>query len=167
MLSDGRNIHFTHVAKYLTEFCFSFSRIGPMRIERRLRCHELGDAGLTNNVSAWFCHYDNNNKKLSDKYQFCNKVVKRNRYLRIALSPLVNPFLQLGHIRVDPPPESAFSSVKCTSIRVLSEYSCRDSLVDPGHIGASFRLVLVSFSMAGVSEGIQNEGKKDFASACR
>lgn len=86
--------------------------------------------------------------------------------IRMAFNPFVKLFLQLGHIRVeDPPPDSAFSSVKCTSTKVLSEYSCRVSFVDPGHIGDNFRFLLDSFSVPGVSEGIQKDGKADFASA--
>lgn len=61
---------------------------------------------------------------------------------------------------------SAGSSVKCTSTRVLSEYSCRVSLVDPGQMGDSFIFFFerASFSVMGVREGTQKDGSADLAS---
>lgn len=87
--------------------------------------------------------------------------------VRIAFNPFVKLFLQLGHIRETLSPESDFSSVKWTSTNVLSEYSCLVSFVDAGHIGDNFIFFLdaASFSVPGVSDGIQNEGSADFASA--
>jgi hypothetical protein len=91
--------------------------------------------------------------------------------LHIAFKPFVKAFLQLGHMRdacwcwFGWP--SGFSSVKCTSTKVLSEYSCRVSLVDPGQIGDSFRFFFeraASFSVMGVKEGTQKEWRADFAS---
>lgn len=90
----------------------------------------------------------------------------REHDLRMAFNPFVRTFLQLGQTReVCSSVEaisSDLSSVKCTSTRVLSEYSCRLSSVDAGQIGVSLiGLEMMSSSVAGVNEGTQNEAKAD------
>lgn len=82
------------------------------------------------------------------------------RYIRIDLTPLLSPFLQLGQIRMVSPDFSSFSSVKCTVTRDLSEYPCLFVGLEAGHIGFSF-LGLTSLPLSatdGVKDGTQNEG---------
>lgn len=85
-------------------------------------------------------------------------------HIRIAFSPLLRFFLQLGHI-LDTDPSEDFSSAKCTSTSDFSEYECRVSSVDPGQIGVNLTALLAvisSASVAGVKEGTQKEGRADF-----
>lgn len=90
--------------------------------------------------------------------------------LRIAFNPFVNTFLQLGQMRdTDPDPgtSSTFSSVKCTSMSVLSEYPWRFLSVDPGQMGDSLTgFVVMSVSVEGVSEGIQKDLRAGLFDAC-
>jgi hypothetical protein len=134
--------------------------------------HEFGDAGEADDVAAGFGHCESG--QLFSSLFLIWEVLDRVGiyvYLRIAFSPFVNTFLQLGQMRdtwsLDPR-SSAFSSVKWTSTSVLSEYSCGFSSVDPGQMGDSLiGLAVMSVSVLGVREGTQNEGRADlFDSAC-
>lgn len=82
---------------------------------------------------------------------------------RIALNPLLKSFLQLGHTRATDPSE-AFSSVKWTSTRALSEYACRFVSDEAGHMGVNLISLLAMISLMsvpGVSDGTQKEGNAD------
>ena len=120
--------------------------------------HELGYAWRADDMATGFrdCKEDQYECRWNATFD----------HVRIALSPLLKFFLQLGHT-LDTVPSDAFSSVKCTSTSDLSEYECRDSSVDPGQIGVNLTALLAvisSASVPGVKEGTQNEGRADLDS---
>ena len=128
-----------------------------MRIYVLMRCHELLDARFANDMTTGFCYCARGISWFSD-----NRGV--GGYVRIAFSPLLRPFLQLGQTRIVSPDLSSFSSVKCTVTSDFNEYPCLFSGDEAGHIGFSFNgFVSAPFSVDGVKDGIQNEGNCDFA----
>lgn len=82
----------------------------------------------------------------------------------MALRPLFNAFLQLGHTRATSPDLSFFSSAKLTVTKDFNEYPCLFDGDDAGQIGFSLIgfVASVPLSVDGVKDGIQNDGSCDF-----
>ena len=85
----------------------------------------------------------------------------------MALRPLLKPFLQAGHMRLEVSPsfaglDESEDVLKVIGIRVLRDKGCVDVGEEPGQNGWSLTAVVAALVELGVRDGTQKDGRDGF-----